>query len=105
LFHPTGRIINKREGYPINISKVLSTCLDTQTVLEIDAHYNRLDIRDELIRTAINNGVNLVIDSDAHHPMHHAFLNLGVSQARRGWASKKDILNTGSVSELLSTLK
>lgn len=105
LFHPTGRIINKREGYPINLSKVLSICLETKTVLEIDAHYNRLDIRDELIREAINIGVNLVIDSDAHHPMHYAFLNLGVSQARRGWANKNDILNTGSASEVLSNLK
>ena len=105
LFHPTGRIINKREGYPINLSKVLSICLEAKTVLEIDAHYNRLDIRDELIREAINIGVNLVIDSDAHHPMHYAFLNLGVSQARRGWANKHDILNTGSASEVLSNLK
>lgn len=105
LFHPTGRIINKREGYPVNFSKVLSICLETKTVLEIDAHYNRLDIRDELIREAINIGVNLVIDSDAHHPMHYAFLNLGVSQARRGWANKNDILNTGSASEVLSNLK
>lgn len=105
LFHPTGRIINKREGYQINISKVLSACLDTKTVIEIDAHYNRLDIRDELIRTSINNGVNLVIDSDAHHPMHYAFLNLGISQARRGWANKKDILNTQPIPELLSSLK
>lgn len=105
LFHPTGRIINKREGYQVNISKVLSACLDTKTVIEIDAHYNRLDIRDELIRTSINNGVNLVIDSDAHHPMHYAFLNLGVSQARRGWANKKDILNTQPIPELLSSLK
>jgi DNA polymerase (family 10) len=105
LFHPTGRIINKREGYQINISKMLSACLDTKTVIEIDAHYNRLDIRDELIRTSINNGVNLVIDSDAHHPMHYAFLNLGISQARRGWANKKDILNTQPIPELLSSLK
>lgn len=105
IFHPTGRIINKREGYPINISKLISTCLDSETVLEIDAHYNRLDIKDESIKLAVNSGVNLVIDSDAHHPIHHSFLNLGISQARRGWASKNDILNTQPVEELLSRLK
>lgn len=105
IFHPTGRIINKREGYPVNISKLLSVALETNTIVEVDAHYNRLDIRDEYIRMAIENGVKLVIDSDAHHPIHYAFLKFGISQARRGWAERKDILNTLSVVDLLKNLK
>jgi DNA polymerase (family X) len=105
IFHPTGRIINKREGYPVNISKLLSVALETNTIIEIDAHYNRLDIRDEYIRMARENGVKLVIDSDAHHPIHYSFLKFGISQARRGWAERKDILNTSPVIDLLKNLK
>ncbi len=74
-------------------------------MLEIDAHYNRLDLRDEYIRMAVENGVRLVIDSDAHHPIHYAFLELGIAQARRGWAKKMDILNTLPAKDLLSSLK
>ncbi|VFJ14612.1 helix-hairpin-helix domain-containing protein [Candidatus Nitrosocosmicus franklandus] len=105
IFHPTGRIINKREGYPINISKLLSIALETDTILEIDAHYNRLDLKDEHIRMAIEKGVKLVIDSDAHHPLHYTFLKFGIAQARRGWAERGDILNTLSANDLLKNLK
>ena len=78
---------------------------ETNTILEIDSHYNRLDLRDEYIRTAIQNEVKLVVDSDAHHPLHYAFLEIGIGQARRGWAGRNDILNTLSVPELLKKLK
>jgi len=105
LFHPTGRLISKREGYQIDIEKIISVAKDTNTILEIDAHYDRLDLRDESIRKAIENGVKLVIDSDAHHPVHYGFLVLGIAQARRGWATKSDILNILSADELLKSLK
>ena len=78
---------------------------ESNTILEIDAHYNRLDLKDEFIRMAIENNVKLVIDSDAHHPLHYAFLIFGIGQARRGWAKKSDILNTLSAKELLDSLK
>ena len=105
IFHPTGRIINQREGYPVNISKLIDVTNESNTILEIDAHYNRLDLKDEFIRMAIENNVKLVIDSDAHHPLHYAFLIFGIGQARRGWAKKSDILNTLSAKELLDSLK
>jgi len=105
IFHPTGRIINQREGYPVNISKLIEIAKESNTILEIDAHYNRLDLKDEFIRMAIENNVKLVIDSDAHHPLHYAFLIFGIGQARRGWAKKSDILNTFSAKELLDSLK
>ncbi|HYJ00890.1 MAG TPA: helix-hairpin-helix domain-containing protein, partial [Nitrososphaeraceae archaeon] len=63
IFHPTGRIINQREGYPVNISKLIEIANESNTILEIDAHYNRLDLKDEFIRMAIENNVKLVIDS------------------------------------------
>ena len=105
LFHPTGRLINKRDGYPVNIERVIDVAKDTDTVLEIDAHCDRLDLRDEHVRMAIKKGVKLVIDSDAHHPIHYAFLTFGVAQARRGWATQQDILNTLPPERLLQALK
>jgi DNA polymerase (family 10) len=105
IFHPTGRRINKREGYPVNIEKLADSAKDTNTVLEIDAHYDRLDLKDEYVRMAIQKNVKLVIDSDAHHPVHFAFLKFGIGQARRGWAIKSDILNTLSFTEFMSSLK
>jgi DNA polymerase (family X) len=105
IFHPTGRRINKREGYPVDIQKLVDVAKDTRTVLEIDAHYDRLDLKDEYVKIAIQNGVKLVIDSDAHHPVHFAYLTLGIGQARRGWVQKPDILNTLSVDDLRKSLK
>jgi DNA polymerase (family 10) len=105
IFHPTGRLINRREGYPVNIEKLVDAALDTNTVLEIDAHYNRLDLKDEYVKLAIQRGVKLVIDSDAHHPVHFAFLQFGIGQARRGWAKPSDVLNTLGARELLKSVK
>jgi DNA polymerase (family X) len=105
IFHPTGRVINRRDGYPVNMAKLIGTARDTKTVLEIDAHYNRLDLKDEHIRMAVENDVNLIIDSDAHHPLHFGFLRFGIGQARRGWAEKSDILNTLSARQLIDSLK
>ncbi|MGA9150328.1 MAG: helix-hairpin-helix domain-containing protein, partial [Candidatus Nitrosopolaris sp.] len=104
IFHPTGRRINKREGYPVNIEKLIDVAKDTSTMLEIDAHYDRLDLKDEYVRMAIQKGVKLVIDSDAHHPVHFAFLKIGIGQARRGWARKADILNSMPIDEFLKCL-
>lgn len=105
LFHPTGRLINKRAGYPVDVEKVVEVAKDTGTVLEIDAHYDRLDLKDEYVRIAVKKGVKLVIDSDAHHPIHYAFLTFGVAQARRGWATQSDVLNTLPSDKLLRALK
>jgi DNA polymerase (family X) len=105
IFHPTGRRINKREGYPVNMLKLIDVAKDTGTVLEIDAHYDRLDLKDDYIRMAVENNIKLVIDSDAHHPVHFAFLKFGIGQARRGWAKQSDVLNTLPVDTLLKSLK
>lgn len=105
IFHPTGRLINKREGYPVDIERLIEVAKETDTILEIDAHYNRLDLKDEYVRQAVQSGVKLVIDSDAHHPLHYAFLQFGIGQARRGWAQMSDVLNTLSADRLLQAIK
>jgi DNA polymerase (family 10) len=105
IFHPTGRLINKREGYAVNIEKLIGVAKDTNTILEIDSYYDRLDLKDEYVRMAVQNDVRLAIDSDAHHPIHFEFLRFGIAQARRGWAESLDIVNTGRIENLLSNLK
>lgn len=105
LFHPTGRVIQKREPYDVDIDAVIRTAKETGTVLEIDAYPERLDLKDEHVRKVIQAGVKLVIDSDAHSVNHIRFLEFGIAQARRGWAEKKDVINTKPLKEFLKCLK
>ena len=105
IFHPTGRIINKRDGYPVNMERLINVAKDTGTILEVDAHYNRLDLKDDHILMAVQNGVKLAIDSDAHHYIHFAFLTFGIGQARRGWAKQSDVVNTLSADKMMNSLK
>ena len=71
----------------------------------LDVHYDRLDLKDDYVRMAVRSGAKLTIDSDAHHPIHFAYLIFGVAQARRGWATANDVLNTLSADDLLSAFK
>ena len=105
IFHPTGRLINKRDSYPVNIEKLIDVARDTNTILEIDSYYDRLDLKDEYARMAVEKDVRLAIDSDAHHPIHFEFLRFGIAQARRGWAEASDIVNTYNAENLLGNLK
>ncbi|MBI2357872.1 MAG: DNA polymerase/3'-5' exonuclease PolX [Deltaproteobacteria bacterium] len=105
LFHPTGRVIQKREPYDVDMDAIIKTAKETGTVLEIDAYPDRLDLKDEHIRKAVEAGVKLVIDSDAHSVNHIRFLEFGVAQARRGWARKKDVINTRPLKDFLRCLK
>ncbi|HEV8341623.1 MAG TPA: DNA polymerase/3'-5' exonuclease PolX [Candidatus Binatia bacterium] len=105
LFHPTGRLIQKREPYDVDMDEIVRTAKETGTVLEVDAYPDRLDLKDEYIRKAVEAGVKLVIDSDAHSINHIRFLEFGIAQARRGWAKKKDVINTRPLKEFLRSLK
>ena len=105
LFHPTGRVIQKREPYDVDMDALIKTAKETGTVLEIDAYPDRLDLKDGHIRKAVEAGVKLAVDSDAHSVNHMRFLDFGVAQARRGWAEKKDVINTRPLKEFLKCLK
>ena len=105
IFHPTGRVIKKRESYKINIDKIIEAAKRTKTVLEIDAYPDRLDLKDEHIRKAVEEGIKLSIDSDSHSVSHIKFLEFGIAQARRGWASRDDVINTRDWKEMLKLLK
>ena len=105
LFHPTSRLVLKRNAIELDIDAVIDCAKKTGTVLEVDSHIDRLDLRDELIRRSVQAGVKLSIDSDAHSVSHFRFLELGIAQARRGWATSKDVVNTRPLEEFLALLK
>ena len=94
ITHPTGRLLNERESYETNWGQIIATCVETKTVLEINAWPERLDLPDLLVRDAVRAGVKMVINTDAHALEHLLNMRFGVSVARRGWATKKDIINT-----------
>lgn len=105
LFHPTGRIINRRAAYEVDMDELIKTAKKTGTVMEIDALPDRLDLKDEYIRKCVEAGVKLAIDSDAHSPTHFPYLEYGIAQARRGWATNSDIINTQPLEKMLCLLK
>ena len=105
IFHPSARMLNKRPPITADWSEVIAVAKENGTILEIDAAPERLDLHDELIRQCVRAGVLLSIGSDAHSPDGFKALRLGVGQARRGWAEKKDIVNTLPVEQMLGRLK
>lgn len=105
LFHPTGRVINKRRAYEVDMDEIIRVAASTGTILEIDALPDRLDLKDEYVRKCITKGVKLAIDSDAHSITHFAYLEYGIAQARRGWATKEDVINTWPLEKMKSFLK
>lgn len=105
IFHPTGRLINRREPYALDIKKIIQVAKETGTVLEIDAFPDRLDLNAENARLAIEAGVKLAIDTDAHTPEHMDYLHLGVDVARAAHAKKTDVINTKPLRDLLTWLK
>lgn len=105
LFHPTGRIINRRPPIDIDMDAIIAVAKKTETVMEIDALPERADLKDEHIRKCVEAGVVMAIDSDAHAASHFAFLEDGIAQARRGWAEKRDIVNAWPLEAMVKRLK
>ena len=103
--HPTGRLISRREGFVLDIERVVEAAARTGTALEVNAQWDRLDLNDINVRLAVNNGVKLSINTDAHHYRHLGMMALGVGTARRGWARRQDVINAFTVEELQSWQK
>ena len=101
ISHPTGRILKRRDEYQIDFDKVLETAKKSGVVLEINSNPERLDLNSENIKKAKEAGVKMVINSDAHHKNQLSFIEFGITQARRGWAEKEDIINVWSLEKLL----
>lgn len=100
LAHPTGRLINRREPYLIDLKKIMKAARDRGCFLELNAHPDRLDLRDEACRTAKDLGLKLAVATDAHSTASLDDMRFGVDQARRGWLEKSDVINTQPLDEL-----
>ncbi len=105
LFHPTGRLINKRPPIDIDMEEIISVAKTTGTIMEINSFPERSDLKDEYIRKCVDAGVKLSIDSDGHAISHFDLLENGISQARRGWAEKGDVINAWPIEKMLKFLK
>lgn len=92
--HPTGRLINEREPYEVDIEKLFETARENNVFLEINSFPSRLDLKDINIKLALEHEVKFAINSDSHSTEHLKYIELGIAQARRGWLESKDILNT-----------
>jgi DNA polymerase (family X) len=98
--HPTGRLINQREGLPLNFAPLFKAAAATGTAMEINAGYPRLDLNDINARAALLAGVTLSINTDAHGTAGFAEIEMGLQVARRAWATKSNVLNCGTLAEL-----
>lgn len=105
LAHPTGRLINKREPYELDMEKILKIARQTNIIMEMNASWTRLDLNATQARLTKNKGVKMVISTDAHSANRLTMMQFGVATARRGWLEKGDIINTLPLEGLLKVLK
>jgi DNA polymerase (family 10) len=105
LAHPTGRLLNEREPYQVDIPRIIHKASDRGCFLELNSNPRRLDLYDIYCQMAKEQGVPVSINSDAHSIDDFKYLAFGVAQARRGWLEKDDVLNTRSLTQLRKLLK
>jgi DNA polymerase (family X) len=94
LAHPTGRLINERDPYDIDLEKVMEAALERGCFLELNAQPDRLDLTDINCKMARDMGVKLAISTDAHRITDLDYMRFGVNQGRRGWLEPEDVINT-----------
>ncbi|MBM3466166.1 MAG: PHP domain-containing protein, partial [Armatimonadetes bacterium] len=106
FFHPTARKFGQRPPVDLDMDAIIAAAVRTGTILEIDAQPDRLDLKDEHVRKAVEGGAYFTIDSDAHSVPDLAFPDtLGIPLSRRGWAPKDRVINTLPAEEFLARLK
>ena len=105
LAHPSGRLINEREPYEVDLAAIIRKAQERGCFLELNANPQRLDLTDTGCQMAKEAGVLVAINTDAHSTAEFGQLRYGIGQARRGWLEKKDVLNTRPLAELLKLLK
>ncbi|MFW5901275.1 MAG: PHP domain-containing protein, partial [bacterium] len=100
MAHPTGRMIGKREGYELDMEKILDAAAKKGCFMEINAAPDRLDLSDIYARMAKDKGVKMALSTDAHNLDNLGYMRFGVNQARRAWLEPKDVINTYPWEEL-----
>jgi len=100
LAHPSGRLIGEREPYDVDMARILKKAKDRGCFMELNAHPDRLDLIDTHCRMARELGVLVSINTDAHAVTDYANMRFGIGQARRGWLTKDDVLNTRPLARL-----
>ena len=103
--HPTGRILNRREPYEVDVSRLIREAAATNTALELNAYVDRLDLSVPYVREAVGAGVRITIDTDAHDERALSYMKYGVSQARRAWVEKGSVINCLPLAEFEMYLK
>lgn len=103
--HPSGRLINEREPYEVDMEKVMKAAKDRGCFMELNAHPDRLDLDDVNCRMAKEMGLKVVLSTDAHSVDGLDFMRFGVGQARRGWLEADDVVNTRPLKQLKEELK
>jgi DNA polymerase (family X) len=105
LAHPTGRLLEERPPYEVDISRIIDAARQRGCYLELNSQPQRLDLTDTYCKLAKEQGVLISINSDSHGPDDFDLLDGGIQQARRGWLEKRDVLNTCSLSRLQKMLQ
>jgi DNA polymerase (family 10) len=103
--HPTGRQLLRRDAYPFDLNAVLKAALKHKVAMELNAYPDRLDLSDVNLRAAKQIGVKIVINTDSHHTSHMEKMRYGVTQARRAWLTKDDVLNALPASKFAQAMK
>ena len=103
LAHPSGRLINRREAYEVDLERLIEAAGQRDCFMELNAHPDRLDLNDVFCKTAKDLGVKIAVSTDAHSVDSLEHMRLGVLQARRGWLEPDDVLNTSTLSFLPSS--
>jgi len=98
--HPSGRLIGRRPPIDFDFGAVCEAAVRTGTALEVNSFPDRLDLRDDHIRWAVERGVTLSVDTDSHAPKHMDNIRYGIGTAQRGWATKADVLNTRTLKQV-----
>lgn len=102
--HATGRILGRRPSYDLDMERVFAAAAATHTALEINSFPQRLDIKDSYVRRAIELGIDVVVDTDAHSIQELGQIDFGVEVARRGWAEPANVVNARPLKKLLGSL-
>lgn len=105
IAHPSGRLLPDRAGADLDMDQILAVAAETGTILEINAHPQRLDLRDVEVRRAVEMGIKLAVNTDTHQPGDLDNRHYGVATAQRGWASGRDVVNTWPIEELLAYVR